>query len=177
MRPILAFYSYLCYNESMKGYKYPPTQGHKFCPGCERTKTLSEFYTDLKNPYGVRSPCKECIKDENKRRYCHETSNAKRKNTEKITAKNKLKKELVDRFGGKCHRCGYNEFMAGLDFHHVSGDKQNTISNMLLLAIGNRRRMEELIAEIEKCILLCRNCHSGLHVGGWELLRPAGTAG
>ncbi len=53
-----------------------------------------------------------------------------------------------------CQICGYNKCLAALDFHHV-GDKDNDVSELYSGAYT--------IAEINKCIVLCANCHREIH--------------
>lgn len=58
--------------------------------------------------------------------------------------------------GNKCSICGYSKCEDALHFHHIR-DKSFTIS-------GNyNRKLEDLISEIEKCILTCANCHAEIH--------------
>lgn len=58
-----------------------------------------------------------------------------------------------------CTICGYNKCMASLDFHHVvSEDKKFTIG-----ASSMRRSNKSIVEEINKCILLCSNCHRQIH--------------
>ena len=66
------------------------------------------------------------------------------------------KKILVEYKGGKCSVCGYDKCLGALEFHHT-GEKSFTI--------GNRKGapIEVLKKEADKCILLCRNCHSERH--------------
>lgn len=52
-----------------------------------------------------------------------------------------------------CHDCGYNEYPEALDFDHVRGDKEFNIGS------GNTYTIERLLAEIEKCEVVCANCH------------------
>ncbi len=53
-----------------------------------------------------------------------------------------------------CVRCGYKEHPAALDFHHVAPEtKSFTICTRLGSERGN------LLAEMEKCEVLCANCH------------------
>jgi hypothetical protein len=76
----------------------------------------------------------------------------------------------VQELGGKCIRCGYDEFVAALDFHHIQDDKESTVANLLLAAVGYKNaRLEAALAEARKCILLCANCHRGLHAKAWDL--------
>ncbi len=59
-----------------------------------------------------------------------------------------------------CERCGENH-PATLTFHHKeSDDKDFEISN----AIGKGVSLKRLIAEIEKCEVLCANCHAKEHL-------------
>ena len=65
--------------------------------------------------------------------------------------------------GGKCERCGYDNYLGGLDFHHTDPDKKD-------FTIGNRDfKLKDCIEESKKCVLLCANCHRELHAGLWEL--------
>jgi hypothetical protein len=55
----------------------------------------------------------------------------------------------------KCSRCSENH-PACLDFHHCnSGEKEYNISAMIHRGFSK----ENILAEIEKCIVLCSNCH------------------
>ncbi|MEK6913880.1 MAG: hypothetical protein AABW47_04405 [Nanoarchaeota archaeon] len=75
----------------------------------------------------------------------------------KMERKKKLKKEIIELFGGKCSKCGYNKCMGALDFHH-EGRKEEAISRL----IKNNSR-EKILKEAKKCILLCANCHREVH--------------
>ncbi len=49
-----------------------------------------------------------------------------------------------------------------LDFHHVEpGEKEANVSAMVM----NKVKIETIIEEIEKCILVCSNCHRKIHAG------------
>lgn len=62
-----------------------------------------------------------------------------------------------------CLACGYRRCPRALEFHHVSGDKEQPISQML------RSSMSKLKEELGKCVVLCANCHSELHAGFIDL--------
>ena len=62
-----------------------------------------------------------------------------------------------------CVTCGYNKCAEALDFHH-EGDKEFDISTNIW------RKKEILKKEMDKCKVLCRNCHAELH----EKLRKKG---
>ena len=82
---------------------------------------------------------------------------------QKIYTKNKnwrtnLKLKCVLYLGGKCAVCGYNKCLGALDLHHKNeNEKEFTISG------GNLKSFEKLIPELNKCDVLCSNCHRELH--------------
>lgn len=64
----------------------------------------------------------------------------------------------VNKLGGKCTICHYDKYMGALDIHHTDPSiKDKDFKNM--------RGWSKLriLKEIEKCILLCRNCHAEVH--------------
>lgn len=70
-----------------------------------------------------------------------------------------IKKRMVEYKGGRCQICGYNKCIEALDFHHLDPkDKDFNIS-------GGTRSFEKLKPEIDKCILVCSNCHREIHAG------------
>ena len=70
------------------------------------------------------------------------------------------KRRLVAEHGGGCTRCGYRRNYAALEWHHVVPSSK--AFNLDLRALSNRR-FAVILAEIEKCVLLCANCHADLH--------------
>lgn len=65
------------------------------------------------------------------------------------------KKKLVDYKGGKCCRCGYDTNIHALHFHHRNPeDKKIKVADEL-----HSRSIEKLFEEVDKCDLLCANCH------------------
>ena len=67
--------------------------------------------------------------------------------------------------GGKCMICGYDKCNKALEFHHIdSGRKDFGIS-----AKGYTRSWQKVKSELEKCILICANCHRELHEGITQL--------
>ena len=70
-----------------------------------------------------------------------------------------LKVKAVEYMGGKCYECGYNKCLGSLVFHHLDpAEKDFAIS-----AKGYTRSWEKVKAELDKCILVCANCHGGIH--------------
>lgn len=65
----------------------------------------------------------------------------------------RAKQAAIDVLGGKCIRCGYKDHPAALEFHHVSGNKEFTIGGVA------NKSWDVIKKELDKCILLCSNCH------------------
>lgn len=69
-----------------------------------------------------------------------------------------LKVRAIEYKGGSCQKCGYNKCKAALVFHHLSQkEKDFTISSNHCLS------WERIAKELDKCILLCLNCHAETH--------------
>lgn len=69
----------------------------------------------------------------------------------------RTKLALVEYKGGKCERCGYNKCIEALEFHHMDpSQKDFTIS-------GKSKAFEYLKDEVDKCIMVCSNCHKEIH--------------
>lgn len=73
----------------------------------------------------------------------------------------KRRKELlVKLLGGSCSICKYDKCMSALEFHHVDpNQKEFSIG----AARANPKSLESLINELNKCILVCSNCHKEIH--------------
>lgn len=62
--------------------------------------------------------------------------------------------------GGCCQSCGYNAYIGNLVFHHVA-TKTYEISRL----INSTAAWRIIIAEANKCVLVCSNCHGEIHAG------------
>lgn len=78
----------------------------------------------------------------------------------------RTKHKMVSGFGGICNKCGYNDCIDALDFHHLdSNTKEFGISNVL----KSPKSWEKIVIELKKCILLCCRCHRELHCNIWSI--------
>jgi hypothetical protein len=69
------------------------------------------------------------------------------------------KKKCVEYAGGSCRFCGYARCLRALHFHHVDPkEKEFTVSRTY-------KSWEKMRQEIDKCILVCSNCHAEIHEG------------
>jgi hypothetical protein len=72
----------------------------------------------------------------------------------------KRKKLAIEKLGGCCSICGYKKNLAALSFHHK---KPNSKHFQLDIRSLSNRKIEAINTEIDKCILVCNNCHAELH--------------
>lgn len=87
----------------------------------------------------------------------------------KIYEYRRLSKERAVAYkGGKCERCGYCKNLAALEFHHLDPTKKD-----FQLSKGNYLSWENCLPELDKCQLLCANCHREVHD---ELRKPSKVA-
>lgn len=102
-----------------------------------------------------------CSKECKVKHFAKTTPESKAEKCHKQTQRGfNRKKELVDYAGGCCQRCGYNKNYAALTFHHKDiKDKKFNLSTRYTAT----KNIEELYKEVDKCELLCHNCHCELH--------------
>lgn len=111
------------------------------CKHCSIELTDSNWPKSLKNRKMYRcSPCNINYRKEHRR---------------------KLKRKAVAYLGGKCEHCDGVFHQAAFDFHHVNEAEKLTEITTL---IGNRG-WKQVENELQKCILLCSNCHRIHHYG------------
>lgn len=79
-------------------------------------------------------------------------------NKRTIRAQQDNVKAVKDHYGGKCVRCGYNKCYDALEFHHTDPTQKE-------FHLGEKRGLafDKLVAELDKCIMVCRNCHAEIH--------------
>lgn len=125
----------------------------KLCTKCKIKKSFDEFYTDKHKKSGYRSNCKTCTA-KSKANYYKNNKQAFRKASKKSITRNQ---EYVYNFLLKnpCCKCGESEPMC-LDFDHI--DPKSKDANICSL-IFNCVSLDKLQSEIDKCQVLCANCH------------------
>lgn len=80
------------------------------------------------------------------------------RNFEAVQKRLALKERAIQHLGGKCQICGYDKCPAAFDFHHLDPDEKD-------FAISEVMDWERLVVELDKCVLLCANCHREVHAG------------
>jgi len=72
----------------------------------------------------------------------------------------KIRQMAVEYKNGKCEMCGYNRCIEALEFHHTDSSRKDfSISDK-----GYTRSWNRVKEELDKCILLCANCHREIHI-------------
>lgn len=113
------------------------------CQFCGETK-VSEFFTYNK------VTCKNCLP------------------IQKQKGRHSRKIDVVNYKGGKCQICGYNKSPFVLELHHID---PNTKDKLIMIQLQRSRKfdLDKYKEELDKCILLCCNCHKEIHRGVTQL--------
>lgn len=111
----------------------------KTCCKCKIEKDESEFYYK-KSENRYESMCKSCLHSYQINRWIQR------------------KKEAITYKGGCCSICGYDKYYGALEFHHTDPNTKEFDWSKLRLHSLNRIK-----TELDKCILVCSNCHRELH--------------
>jgi ABC-type enterochelin transport system substrate-binding protein len=84
-----------------------------------------------------------------------------RRNVEKVIKSRRRKKQLLVEYkGGACEKCGLKStIMAIYDFHHLDPSQKE----FGLAAAGKNLSIDQCKKEVDKCILVCKNCHAIIH--------------
>jgi len=88
-------------------------------------------------------------------------------NFQKSELRRKVKLEALEYKGGKCDKCGYNKCPGALIFHHLDPKEKD----FGISADGIYRSLEKIKPELDKCILVCTNCHAEIHHAEKEIER------
>jgi hypothetical protein len=110
----------------------------KTCSKCGETKPQSCFYKN-------RPECKNCTK-----RPTHKDRDP--------NIKRNLQMVNLIKVDSGCLVCGYNNVASAIEFHHVH-EKYRNITDM----VQGANKIERILDEMSKCLILCANCHRELH--------------
>ena len=126
------------------------------CKDCKKELPPDQFVSEGRAPSGLRrfsARCKICYQEHAKQNW----SRARRIQENS---------EYVASLKTRCVQCGYDTCAHALDFHHTDGtQKEHEISDL----VYSGSSLEKIKTEIDKCVVLCANCHRELHAGnGWK---------
>ncbi len=135
-----------------------PGMTTKQCSKCLGVKELSEFYKNKRGLHGCAAACKQCLTEVYK---LHRAQNIDRYTNVRANYR-KARKQQFDEYKQtlSCLLCPEDD-PACLDFHHLDpNEKDMNVSSMAGSIPWNK-----LMGEIQKCVVLCSNCHRKLHAG------------
>jgi hypothetical protein len=109
------------------------------CSRCKRTLPASKFHR-RRDGSRLLKYCRECT------------------NRQVVERQQRLKRLAVEYKGGRCQHCGYDRYVGALEFHHEDGSqKESDVSRFKCTTF------EKVKSELDKCLLLCANCHREEH--------------
>jgi hypothetical protein len=133
-----------------------PKTTKRVCKICGQLKDCGWNYTfSSTGKPEYRTKCVECYKI-----YLSELRKTQRTKLTNSHRKRMIrgKKRAIQYLGGRCAKCGYNKAICALTFHHRDRtSKLGTVGQMLDWS------WKKLKQELDKCDLLCFNCHMELH--------------
>lgn len=117
----------------------------KICCKCKETKEITEFYGSANDhhAFGRAALCKVCFN-----LSCMERWKA-------------TKVKAISYKGGKCVDCSLNleeSHFSVFEFHHLNPTEKEANWTKLRL-----KSWDKIINELDKCVLLCANCHRIRH--------------
>lgn len=79
----------------------------------------------------------------------------------KTTIESRYRKKIkaIKYKGGECERCGYKKYIEVLELHHIDPNTKEFDWNQM-----KDKSWESIKKELNKCQLLCANCHREVHV-------------
>lgn len=130
---------------------------NRYCKKCDSFKPqTSDFWHKRKSRKdGWEFYCKECIKKITLLNY-----NKNKEKWNETTRKNKkLQRQKINEYKNSlsCLKCNESRNWL-LDFHHIDPNKKD-----FQISQGERYGWEKIKKELEKCIVLCSNCHRDFH--------------
>ena len=115
----------------------------KTCTKCKQEFPKTQFYKQTRSKDGYNTWCRTCIAKGMKEHA------------------RKRKREAIEFLGGKCYKCGGVYHQASYDFHHLDPkEKEGSIAVLLQSYSVDHPKVQQ---ELEKCVLVCSNCHRAIH--------------
>lgn len=122
---------------------FDPFEGQELyeCKTCERDDLYEHEFPKRKGNYVIKK-CLSCIASDRR---------------EKRRA---FKRECIAYKGGHCVQCQYYRCQDALEFHHLDPNEKD-----FMVSEVQHTSLERVKDELDKCVLLCSNCHKEIHAG------------
>ena len=124
---------------------------------CKQDVPVEEFVKNKFRKEGLQSRCKKCD--------CEYKASKYKEKREELILKAKHKREAKVQWMREyrqtqhCVKCGESRWYV-LDFHHRDpNEKELSVAEMLMRGFG----IERMMKEIDKCDVVCANCHREIH--------------
>jgi hypothetical protein len=133
-----------------------------YCLNCHPFGVKGRLLTESLDPTSEKRICQICGREydyspKSSRNHTKDKCNSCLVNIRRF----RLKIKEIEYLGGKCSVCGYDKCPDALSFHHKDPkEKDFGLSGKYCLSWDKLKR------ELDKCLLLCNNCHAELH---WEM--------
>lgn len=111
----------------------------RICPSCKQDLPLEAYYYH-RLEHWPSFYCKTCT------------------NRQTMDRQLRLKQQACEYKGGRCQRCGYDRCLGALEFHRLDPAAKD-----FHLAKAKLTNFEKVRSELDKCVLLCANCHREEH--------------
>ena len=130
----------------------------KVCNKCGEHKPLDRFSPDKRNKDGLQGICVDCGRSRHMIKY-HSDAEYKAKFLKQQADKRRQRKlDAIEYKGGKCFDCGSEYHPSVYEFHHLDPASKDVSPAHLKSASWERFK-----AELDKCVMLCANCHRQRH--------------
>lgn len=144
----------------------------KKCNNCNQHKNLNMFHKDRHTKDGLYTLCKECKKSfsikfrskkKNRLKYANNSkmwrkNNRDKTNILKANAYKRIKNFIIEFQRQNPCECGVKDIEC-LQYHHIiaKDEYKNTVARCTTF--------KSAIKELQKCIVVCANCHYKIHAG------------
>ena len=129
----------------------------KICSKCKESKELEDFNLHKTKKDGHQDYCRTC--DNERKRYYYKNNVIKFLGYNKKSISRNREFVLNYKKTHNCVDCGMSDYRC-MDFHHLDPNmKLANISDIKMFS----NSMKKLKEEIDKCVILCANCHRIRH--------------
>ncbi len=130
----------------------------KRCTKCNEEKLLRDFRKDSRRSDNRQSACKVCMRSLQRSSYMvrYGPKVRTRNNQRALEMRARVAQYKAER---GCSLCS-ERVLQCLDFHHLDPDEKD-----FQMSRVSTQSWERILKEINKCILVCKNCHTKIHSG------------
>ena len=124
------------------------------CSLCMNMFPATEHYFRARSRNrGLEKVCKSCWREKIRAyRQIKRQHGEREVNPRRLVIRKQLDEIKLTR---GCSKCGYKEHPSALDFHHLAEhEKLATVASLY-----STLNLQKILAEVEKCEILCANCH------------------